>query len=115
MLKNADFFFSIHNIDGIYKFACNDVSTVTGYTSSELVGRSAYEFFHTNDLRDIVKSHLNLKTHIQEVTYRIRRKDDKYVWVRTFSHGTREEIYCFTYRLSFMKILFYKLLNLKIM
>ena len=60
-------FFSKHSLNGYYLFTSDSVLTITGYEPHELVGKSAYEFFHPFDIRNIVTSHLIIKSSIDLV------------------------------------------------
>jgi PAS domain S-box-containing protein len=64
-----------------------------GYLPSELVGTSAYEHFHPDDLKRIAASHDRVlaKPDISTVAYRIRRKDGTYTWFETTARTVRDE------------------------
>ena len=58
----------------------------TGYTESELIGTNPYDYFHSDDVEIIKKSHesvLNKKP--DTVTYRYRHKHGQYIWLETLS------------------------------
>ena len=63
-----------------------------GYTPDDLVGRSAAELAHPEDLAALMAFHAALpdRSDASVVTYRIRRKDGAYVWVETRSHTVRD-------------------------
>lgn len=56
-----------------------------GYHPEELLGRSAYEFYHALDSENMTKSHQNLCTKGQVVSgqYRMLAKHGGYVWLET--------------------------------
>ena len=102
-------FFSKHSMDGKYKWTCENFLKIVGYTKKEIVGVSSYEFFHPEDLMSIVKSHLNVGSLSQEVTYRLRTKEGKFIWARTFSHAIDDEIICLTIKLDILQLIMYKI------
>lgn len=102
-------FFSTHTFDGVYKWASSDVKDILGYDSKEMLDHTAYDFFHPDDLVKIVKSHLNVDISTQQVTYRIRKKDGKYIWVRTFSHTLNRGIVALTIKLNPLHLFMYRL------
>ncbi len=76
----------IHKPDGKYKYLSPSVETLLGYKPEELVGTNPYEIFHPDDIERIRKeSHEQAgsgKNH-KGIEYRIRRKDDTYVFFDT--------------------------------
>ena len=65
---------------------CDDrITELIGYHPEELLGRSAYEFYHALDSENMTKSHQNLCTKGQVVTgqYRMLAKHGGYVWLET--------------------------------
>ncbi|NWI03577.1 EPAS1 protein, partial [Tichodroma muraria] len=61
------------------------ITELIGYHPEELLGRSAYEFYHALDSESMTKSHQNLCTKGQVVTgqYRMLAKHGGYVWLET--------------------------------
>ena len=95
-------FISTHTISGIYKYASPICHLILGYLPSELIGKSAYSFFHPEDREKIIPfNDLTIKKNeIQIITYRIRCKNNKYIWFETKfqrlfnSDGDDEEVIC---------------------
>ncbi len=56
-MKKDSYFLSIHDKLGNYIKVCDSVVLVTGYSKSEVIGRSAYDFFDYEDIKNIVSSH----------------------------------------------------------
>ncbi len=79
---------STHDAAGVYRYVSPSCGTLLGYEAEDLLGRSAYDFFHPDDLQAIRKSHQAITSGplIYTVQYRIRRKDGEYVWFETNSH-----------------------------
>uniref|UniRef100_K7G1Q3 Endothelial PAS domain protein 1 n=1 Tax=Pelodiscus sinensis TaxID=13735 RepID=K7G1Q3_PELSI len=80
-------FLSRHSMDMKFTY-CDDRSRITeliGYHPEELLGRSAYEFYHALDSENMTKSHQNLCAKGQIVTgqYRMLAKHGGYVWLET--------------------------------
>jgi PAS domain S-box-containing protein len=91
LAQNSTDLISRHTPEGIYIDASPACRTLLGYEPEELVGCSAYELFHPEDLADIRQAHsdiLNLPQ-VSTVSYRIRRQDGEYIWFETTSHAIR--------------------------
>lgn len=78
-----------YDVEGICVYASRfGAQTLLGCEPSELVGASASERFHPDDVARIMQSHVNSVDGIDahtRVTYRIRRGDGAYRWVETTS------------------------------
>ncbi|XP_040207494.1 endothelial PAS domain-containing protein 1 [Rana temporaria] len=81
-------FLSRHSMDMKFTYCDDRITELIGYHPEELLGRSAYEFYHALDSESMTKSHQNLCTKGQVVSgqYRMLAKHGGYVWVE--SHGT---------------------------
>ncbi|WP_304412236.1 PAS domain S-box protein [Kamptonema formosum] len=92
MAETATDMISRHTPEGVYLYASPASRTLLGYDPEELVGRSAYAFFHPEDLAPIEKSHATILEvlDISTVSYRIRRKDGRYIWFETTSRSLRD-------------------------
>jgi PAS domain S-box-containing protein len=78
---------SCHDKDGLYLDVSPACETLLGYQPDELIGRSAYEYFHPDDLQIIQKSH---ETIVSEnvgtrLIYRILKKSGEFTWFETTS------------------------------
>jgi diguanylate cyclase (GGDEF)-like protein/PAS domain S-box-containing protein len=92
LVRVAPNFLSLHAENGDYLFASNAVEHVLGYQPFELVGRSAYEFFHPDDIQRIAEDHTGHSNgERRRVEYRIRRGDGSWLWVETDSHSYVDE------------------------
>jgi PAS domain S-box-containing protein len=79
--------------EGIYLYASPACQTLLGYAPEDLVGHSAYEFFHPDDLAQIRKAHtsiLDLPV-TYTVAYRHRCKDGHYIWLETTCRTIRDQ------------------------
>ncbi|XP_077138524.1 endothelial PAS domain-containing protein 1 [Ranitomeya variabilis] len=81
-------FLSRHSMDMKFTYCDDRITELIGYHQEELLGRSAYEFYHALDSESMTKSHQTLCTKGQVVSgqYRMLAKHGGYVWVE--SHGT---------------------------
>lgn len=94
---------SQHTPEGIYLYASPACRTLLGYTPEELIGHSAYEFFHPDDVAEIRKSHSTILecSETSTISYRVRHQDGHYIWLETTSRTIRDcqtnaviEIHC---------------------
>ncbi|KAM6221943.1 endothelial PAS domain-containing protein 1 [Rhynchocyon petersi] len=78
-------FLSRHSMDMKFTYCDDRITELIGYHPEELLGRSAYEFYHALDSENMTKSHQNLCTKGQVVTnqYRMLAKHGGYVWLET--------------------------------
>ena len=85
--ENVTDMISVHDKDGRYSFVSHSVKPMLGYTPEEMIGKSAYDFFHPDDLPAVSRSHRAIieTPHVSTVSYRIRKKDGPYLWVETTS------------------------------
>lgn len=84
---------SKHTPEGVYTYASPACRSLLGYEPEDLIGRSAYDFFHHEDLDDIRKLHSTILKlpNVYTVEYRIRRKDGTYTWFETTSKTIRDQ------------------------
>ena len=89
LAENSTDLISRHTSEGIYLYASPASHALLGYKPEEMVGRSAYEFFHPEDLEALQKIHFNTlnSREIYTISYRIRRKDSTYIWFETTCHS----------------------------
>jgi len=92
MAENSTDLITRHTPDGTYQYASPAARVLLGYEPEELMGTSAYDYFHPDDLAAIRASHdANLTVpDVQTVQYRIRRKNGEYLWFETTSHSLRD-------------------------
>jgi PAS domain S-box-containing protein len=93
LVEQSTDFISCHSPDGVYRYASPACRRLLGYEPEELVGHSAYDFFHPDDLAAIAASHATIleQPEVFTVSYRIRRRDGTYLWFETTSHTIRDE------------------------
>jgi len=75
---------SAHAPDGTYRYASAAARDLLGYEPSELVGTWAYDYFHPDDVSKVSVAHRSaLGGAPFTVSYRLRHKNDEYLWVET--------------------------------
>jgi PAS domain S-box-containing protein len=82
LAENSSDMISRHNLAGDYIFVTPACKVLFGYEPQELVGRSAFDFLHPDDVAKARQGLLStLHTpHPQSRKYRMRRKDGGYIW-----------------------------------
>jgi len=85
LAEHATDMISRHSPDGVFLYASPACRTLLGYEPQELIGHSAYEFFHPDDLEYFKKTHLSFisDTSKSPTYYRIRQKNAQYLWFET--------------------------------
>lgn len=81
--------FSCHEPSGIFIYVSPSCRKMLGYEPEELIGRSAFEFFHPDDLDAIRVSYATVlsATPTDAVQCRIRHKEGNYTWLEMKSKG----------------------------
>src|SRR3954453_17987055 len=95
---------SAHAPDGTYRYVSAASKDLLGYAPEALIGESAYDYFHPDDAAKVSVAHRGaLEGAPFTVSYRLRRKDNEYVWVETTTRvvddpdtGAVTEIVCST-------------------
>jgi PAS domain S-box-containing protein len=88
LAEHATDIISRHTPDGVFLYASPACRTLLGYEPEELIGHSAYEFFHPLDLENfkLKRRSTFLASQIgYPFGYRIRRKSGEYLWFETTS------------------------------
>lgn len=91
LAENVSDLISKHTPEGVYTYASPTCLGLLGYEPRELVGHDVYKFVHAEDVervRDSLTTVLTQST-TRTITYRLRRKDGRYVWVETASKTVR--------------------------
>jgi PAS domain S-box-containing protein len=88
----ASDFLSVHAANGDYLFASANAESLFGYQPDELVGTSAYGYFHPDDLARVAADHAGHKvSRPGSIRYRFRKKDGEYCWVETRSRARHSD------------------------
>ncbi len=94
LAQNVTDMISRHAPDGVYTFVTPSSEVLLGYTSEDLIGHQAYEFFHPDDVPVVRQSHDNILKQplVSIIQYRIRRKDGEYIWFETSSRTIQDAL-----------------------
>ena len=94
MAENSTDMISRHNPKGVFIYVSPACHALLGYEPSELIGRLPNNYFHPEDLEHIAKAHSKVMALpiTYTVSYRIRRKDGKYIWFETTSRTIRDPV-----------------------
>jgi PAS domain S-box-containing protein len=92
LVGNSTDLLSRHAPDGTYRYASPAAKRLLGYDPEELVGRSAHDLFHPDDLPTVEDSHdtILLTPTTTTIRYRIRHKAGHWVWFETSSNTIRD-------------------------
>ncbi len=93
LTENASDLISKHRLDGTYTYASPASLPLLGYNPEELVGKSAFQFFHPDDIEPVTELHSpenDLPDQIQ-FSYRKRNKAGEYIWYETTGKALRDE------------------------
>ena len=93
LAENATDMISLHDPFGVYLYASPATKSLLGYDPSELVGHSAYEFMHADDLAQVGRTHATLldTPDLYTIIFRYRKKNGDYLWVETTSRAVRDD------------------------
>ncbi|KAG5844123.1 hypothetical protein ANANG_G00158160 [Anguilla anguilla] len=106
---NCSAFLSKHSPDMRFTYCQPRVFQLTGYTETDLLGHSVYQYYHASDCQHVHKAHLSLFSKGQTSTgkYRLLVKHGGYVWVETVATvvynsrtGQLQSVICINYILS---------------
>lgn len=92
LAEEASDMLSRHDLQGTYTYVSPAVRELLGYEPEEVVGTSAYSYFHPRDLPAVTDSHRAVlwEEPTQTVTYRARTKSGEYKWLETTSRTVRD-------------------------
>ncbi len=94
MADNSTDMISRHNPKGVFVYVSPACKALLGYEPEELIGRVPADYFHPEDLEKLAKAHMKLMALpvTYTLSYRIRRKDSKYIWFETTSRTIRDSV-----------------------
>lgn len=76
----------IYDLQANFLYVSPSCKEMLGYEQEEMIGRSAYEFFHPNDIEFIQGRHkMILENELLDsmIDYRLLKKNGEYLWVET--------------------------------
>lgn len=91
MAENSTDLIARQTPQGIFLYASPASYSLLGYEPEELQNRSVYDFVHPQDWSILSQSYSTVMEApvTATITYRIRHKDDRYVWFETSSRTVR--------------------------
>ncbi len=89
-LKKGIAFICLHQLDGSFVKLSPSCQRITGYSPEELIGKIPHDFFHDDD-KELIDTKaflpvLNSDKKITVIECRFRKKDNSYIWLRTYTH-----------------------------
>ena len=83
---------SRHDHNGVFLYASQAARTLLGYDPDDLIGVSAYDLFHPDDLAALLSKSPRIYYHegFYEQTYRFRTRSGHYIWFETTSRTRRD-------------------------
>ncbi|MDP2883852.1 MAG: PAS domain S-box protein [Ignavibacteria bacterium] len=93
LAENTTDVLSRHKPDGIYTYVSPACKRVLGYEVEEMVGRSAYDFFHPDDFlrARLSPRKINDLPETFTLVYRAQKKDGSYIWFESTNRTVRDE------------------------
>ena len=92
LAENTTDMISRQTPEGIYRYVSPACRVLLGYAVEEMIGKSALDFIHPDDLK-IIKEPINSgqeRPPVSTATYRVHRKDNTYVWLETTTRIIRD-------------------------
>jgi PAS domain S-box-containing protein len=91
--ENSSDLICLHSRDGSYKFVSSSVTALLGYESQELIGKDPYSIIHPDDHK-FLREQPHQKTidghSVQNIQYRMKKKDSTYVWMEAYTQPIEE-------------------------
>ena len=87
MAENSTDLISVQTPDGVYRYASPAAHLLLGYEPDEMIGQSAFDFLHPDDIDRFrrVNERILESPGVITIAYRIRRRDDSYIWMESAS------------------------------
>ena len=84
---------SVHNPQGEYTAVSDTSAAFMGRKPKDLIGNSAYDYFHPEDFQTILKSHakITIRPDVDKVEYRLRMPNGEFKEVCSLSRQVREQ------------------------
>ncbi|MEZ2276681.1 MAG: response regulator [Microcoleus sp.] len=92
MADNSTDMISRHNSKGVFVYVSPACNALLGYQPEELIGKFPKNYFHPEDVEKLSKAHAKLMALpvTYTLSYRVRRKDGRYIWFETTSRTIRD-------------------------
>lgn len=85
LAENATDLIATQTSEGVYHYVSPSCFTLLGYHAAELIGHSAYEWIHPEDIPEVENSYRAVLEVLGpcQLVYRVRHKDGHYIWFET--------------------------------
>jgi PAS domain S-box-containing protein len=93
LAENSTDVISRHSIDSTIIYISPSCLPLTGYSPEELIGKTAFDFYHPEDLQEMQKAFKQVKE-IPDSTvaiFRFKNKDGKYIWFESIGKTIKDE------------------------
>ncbi|XP_064634682.1 basic helix-loop-helix ARNT-like protein 1 isoform X2 [Lineus longissimus] len=83
-------FISRQTVDGKFTYVDQRMTPILGYLPQELVGTSIYEYYHVDDIQQLVDTHkliLQSKVRVTSPVYRFKAKDSSFIFMKTTAYA----------------------------
>lgn len=86
-------FVSHHNFEWKFLFLDERAPAIIGYSPFEVLGTSGYDYYHVDDLDNVIMHHKTLMTQDEGVSgyYRFMTKGHQWIWLQTTSYTNRRQ------------------------
>lgn len=93
LAEHATDVISRHDADGNYLYISPSSTAVFGYSQEEMLGVSAHEFFHPDDvaLLDEVHAKVLESPEVQTMVFRFQHRDGHYIWMESRLKSLKSE------------------------
>ncbi|HKJ38177.1 MAG TPA: PAS domain S-box protein [Anaerolineales bacterium] len=93
LAENSSDMISRHDTQGRYTYVSPACRNLLGYEPEELIGHSAFEFIHPDDIPAVDQSRSSIVNQpiVSTIEFRARKKDGEYIWLETTSHTVMEK------------------------
>jgi hypothetical protein len=92
LAENSTDMISRHTPDGIYLYVSPACYTLLGYKPEEMIGHSAYEFLHPDDVVVLAQNQQNIldDSDIYTIAFRSRHRNGHYIWLESTARSVRD-------------------------
>ena len=83
LVSNTSDIVFFHDIDANFTFITPSCQLISGFASEEMIGRSVFDFFHSNDVAKMRKAYFSLinDSYMKPIEFQFLKKDGTYFWV----------------------------------
>ncbi|MBC7848448.1 MAG: PAS domain S-box protein, partial [Chitinophagaceae bacterium] len=94
LAEHSEDIITVNGLDGKLHYVSPSVERVLGYNAVDVIGRSIYDFVHPDDLYKFSptdESESLEETSFLTIRYRMRRKNEEYVWLESIIKPVKED------------------------